>query len=145
MAWSPFLIPIVALVTVFTFASVAVWSDNRRKEREASYRHETYQKMLEGSGESAETVRELMREEEGRRQQRRVEGLMLGLKLGGMITAVAGLGLGVFLYFIVPDQSVYLVAIIPLLVGLVLVLYGFHLESRRPQPRSGAESGHESP
>ncbi len=139
MAWTVFLIPIVALICVFTFVAVATWSDNRRKEREAYYRHETYHKMLAGGSEgAAEAVRQLIRDEESRRERRRTAALELGLKLGGMVTVAAGVGLGVFLYFLEPDDPVYVVGLIPVLVGAVLTLYGFNRSSRPPAAAAGS-------
>ena len=58
---SVFLIPVVAIVSVFTFVAIAAWSDNRRKEREAYYRHETLRKLSETGGDSAESVRLVLR------------------------------------------------------------------------------------
>ena len=127
MVYTVFLIPIVAIICVFTFIAVATWSENRRKEREAYYRSETHQKMLDGSPESAEAVRALIREEEERKQLRRAESMRMGLRLGGLITMVAGLGLAVFLYYLVDDEPVYMVGLIPLLIGLVLALFGFFM------------------
>lgn len=128
MVWTVFLIPVVALICVFTFVTVAAWSESRRKERAEYYRNETYQKMLEGSEAGAGAVRELIREEEGRRERRRIEGLRMGLKLGGLITLVSGLGLGIFLYYLVDDDPVYLVGLIAVLIGLVLTAYGFFVK-----------------
>ena len=129
MTWISWIV-VAAILGGCLVAAVGAWSESRRKEREAYYRHETYQKMLEGSEGSAEAVRELMREEERLDQKRRVEGLELGLKLGGPITLVAGAGLAVFLYFLVDDEPVYLVGLIPLLVGLVMTAYGLRLGSK---------------
>ena len=131
MVYTVFLIPIVAIICVFTFVAVATWSENRRKEREAYYRSETHQKMLNGSPESAEAVRALIREEEERKELRRAESMRMGLKLGGLITMVAGLGLAVFLYYLVDDDPVYMVGAIPLLIGLVLALFGFFMAKPR--------------
>jgi hypothetical protein len=132
MVYTVFMIPVVAIICVFTFVAIATWSENRRKEREAYYRSETHQKMLDGSPESADAVRALIREEEERRERRRAESLRMGLRLGGLITMVAGVGLAVFLYYLVDDDPVYLVGLIPLLIGLVLALYGFFMA--RPEP-----------
>ncbi len=126
-----FLIPVVAIAFGCMVGAVSVWSENRRKEREEFHRNETYQKMLDGSAESAETVRQLIREEESRRERQRIEDLQLGLKMGGLITTAAGVGLGVFLYFIEPDTPVYLVGLIPLLVGPVLAFYGSRVASEK--------------
>lgn len=127
MVYTVFLIPIVAIICVFTFVAVATWSENRRKEREAYYRSETHQKMLDGSPESADAVRALIREEEERKERRRAENLRMGLKLGGLITMVVGIALAIFLYYLVDDEPVYMVGLIPLLVGLVLALFGFFM------------------
>ena len=68
-------------------------------------------------------------------QRRRIEGL----KLGGMITFVAGVGAMIFLYFLVAGQ-VYLAGVIPALIGVVLLLYGFFLvEKPNGQGRSETE------
>ena len=117
------LIPVVAIISVFTFVAVATWAENRRKERESYYRHETYRKIMEQQGESAEKVQALMREEELQRNRRRIEGL----KLGGMITFVVGIGSMIFLYVLIGDEPIYLAGLIPLLIGLVLLIYGFFM------------------
>ena len=123
MSWV-FLIPVVAIAGGCMVGAVSVWSENRRKEREEFHRNETYQKMLDGSSESAETVRQLIREEESRRERQRLESQQLGLKMGGLITTVAGVGLGIFLYYMVPGEPVWLVGLIPLFVGPVMAFFG---------------------
>ena len=129
-----FLIPVVAIVAVFTFVAVAAWSDNRRKERETYYRHETYRKVLE-HGESAQPVLDLMRQEETQRARRRVEGM----KLGGLITAAVGVGLMVFLYTL--EKELAFVGLIPLLIGLVLAFFAFFVAKQNgAPPPSGAGS-----
>jgi hypothetical protein len=122
MPWFAVLIPVVAIIAVFVFVAVASWSDNRRKEREAFYRHETYRKMLEQPGQGASAVEALMEKEEIQRQQRRIDGL----RLGGLVTTAAGIGIAVFLYVLDPDSKpVWVVGLIPFLIGLVLTFYGF--------------------
>jgi hypothetical protein len=106
--------------------AVAAWSENRRKERESYYRHETYRKIMEQQGDSGKGVLALMREEELQQQRRRIEGL----KLGGMITFVVGVGSMIFLYFLVDDEPVYWAGLIPGLIGLVMLLYGFFMVPR---------------
>jgi hypothetical protein len=118
-----FLVPIVGLVAVFTFVTVAVWAEHRRKEREAYYREETYRRIVDHGGESGDRVLELIREEETTRARNRIEGL----RLGGMITTAVGVGIMIFLWAIAKEEQVYLVGIIPLLIGLVLLVYGFFM------------------
>jgi hypothetical protein len=85
------------------------------------YRAETIKKLAEMQGAGAESVLSVLREEERVSARRTREGL----KLGGFITCAVGLGLLVTLRGIVPDMPVYLVGLIPGLVGLVLLAYGY--------------------
>ena len=131
MPWFAVLIPVVAVPAVFIYIAVATWSDNRLKEREAFYRHETYRKMLEQSGQGASAVEALMDREEAQRLQRKIDGL----RLGGLITTAAGLGIALFLYVLDPDVApVWVVGLIPILIGLVLTLYGFLAAPRARTP-----------
>jgi hypothetical protein len=115
------LIPLVTIIAVFTFVAVATWSDNRRRERESFHRHETYRRILEHDGEGSRAVVEIMREEERRRAHRRREGM----KLGGLITLAAGVGVTALLAVLVEPEPVWVAGLLPLLVGGVLALYGY--------------------
>ena len=108
----------IGAVALFTFLAVTSFSENRAKERLAYYRHETYKKLSEQPPEQAQHVIRAMRAEEQIRQQKLLEGL----KLGGLITSIVGLTLGVFLYALT-DQAVALVGLIPLGVGLAMLVY----------------------
>jgi ferric-dicitrate binding protein FerR (iron transport regulator) len=105
---------------------VAAWSEARRKEREAYYKSETLKKIAESSGEGARSALELLREQEKNAVKRRVEGM----KLGGLVTAAAGIGIIALLHGIVHDEPVYLSGLIPLLIGLALLLYPFLLSTK---------------
>ncbi|MGA2358016.1 MAG: hypothetical protein ABSF66_03370 [Terriglobales bacterium] len=122
------LIPIVGSIALFSFLGVATWADARRKERETFYKSETLKKIAESSGEGARAAIELIREQEKNAAKRRFEGM----KLGGLITAVVGIGVMVLLHGLVQSQPVYLAGLIPFLVGVVLMLYGFFLA---PKPQ----------
>jgi serine/threonine-protein kinase len=77
------------------------------------------------AGRSVETVDPviLMQEEERKKQRQAIEGY----KLVGLIIAVAGIGAGVFLYVLRPGELVFVVALVPLLVGVVFFLYAMFL------------------
>jgi len=120
------LLPIVAIVAVFTFVTVASWAENRRKERESYYREETYRKIVEQGGDSGDQVLRLIRDEERARARQRIEGM----KLGGLITTVVGVGIMIFLRALVGAEAVYLVGLIPMLIGVVLVVYAFFMAPR---------------
>ncbi len=113
------LVPIVVMICVFSFVSVAVWSGNRRKEREAFYQSEALKKIAETQG------IEFMREQENRAWRRKIESQ----KLGGLITMAVGIAMMVFLRMM-PDtarEQVYYVGLIPLLIGVALVVYSYLL------------------
>jgi hypothetical protein len=112
----------VGALAVFSYLAVATWSDNRRKEREAFYRNDTLRKIAETQG-GASAALEYLREEERNAQKRRREGL----KLGGLISTAAGIGVGVFLIATLPDRPIYFLGLIPVLIGLALLLYTYVL------------------
>lgn len=118
-----FVLPAVSVVAVFTFVAIAVWSENRRKERETYYREETYKKLLDTSGESSKTVLEVMQQEEAQKARQRIEGL----KLGGLVTLAVGVGSMIFLKTLIPDEPIYMAGLIPLLIGMVLAIYAYGL------------------
>lgn len=121
-------IPVIGSIGLFTFLSVAVWSEARRKEREAYYRTEALKKIAESSGEGARAALELIREQE--KPKRSLEGL----KLGGLITSAVGIGMMIFLHAVEREEPAYLMGMIPLLIGLAMLAYAFFLA---PKPETG--------
>jgi hypothetical protein len=121
----------VGAVALFSFVAVAAWSDARRKEREAYYKSETLKKIAE-SGTGGGAALEFLREQEKIAERKRREGM----KLGGLITAVVGIALMIMLRAMGHDPitgvpaGTYLVGLIPLLVGIVLLLYSYMLMPR---------------
>ena len=111
----------VLMVSVFAFTSIATWSDARRREREAFYRSETLKKIADSTGPGGTAALELLREQDRNAQRRRREDQ----RLGGLATTAAGVGLLIFLRAIVPHEPVYLVGLIPLLVGVALLAHTF--------------------
>jgi hypothetical protein len=115
----------VGIVALFSFLAVAKWSDNRRREREVYYTSETVRKVTEMPGATPATVQEFIREQQAIADRRRREGL----KLGGLITVAAGIGIIVFLAG-KPGPQIYTVGAIPLLVGIALMAYAYFLAPR---------------
>jgi hypothetical protein len=122
-AQSIWLVPISAIVGVFTFITVLAWVGEKRKERESFYRSEVLKKIADNPGDAARNVLELMRAQERSTEIRVREGI----KLGGLITAAVGIGLMSFLKFLLPGAPVWMVGLIPLLVGAALLAYAFIL------------------
>ena len=118
-----FLFLSVASVALFSVVAVAVWSSERRREREAYYRSETLKKIADTQGAGSTCAIEFLREEEKNATRRRQEGQ----KLGGMITIAVGIGMMVFIKAVDrgdPDPA-YLVGLIPLLIGVTLLAYTY--------------------
>ena len=110
------------MVTVITTASlslvaVILWLAFRTREREEYYRSETLKKIAE-SGTSTAAL-DYLRETD-RITVRRTRG---GLRLGGLVTMSVGIGLMIFLRAITAETGVYLIGLIPLLVGVSLFGY----------------------
>lgn len=118
-------IPIVSVICVFTFISIASWADARRKEREAYYKSETLKKIAESQGPGATSALELMREEEriAVRRQRQ------GQRMGGLVAIAVGIALMPFLWFVLDsgDKPVALVGLFPMLIGVALLFYSYVL------------------
>jgi hypothetical protein len=120
-----------AMLGLFTFLAVSSWASSRRKEREMEFRHDLYRRMMEHPGPEADAVRELLAQDEQRRQ-----AAAAAAKREGALTMLAlGIGLGVFLYFIAPGKSVYLVALMPMSIGVISLLSGgAGLRQRKDSP-----------
>jgi len=88
------------------------------REREAYYRSENLKKIVESEGGAAAAL-EYLRDDERKAIRRSKQAL----KLGGMVTAAAGLGLAVFLYAVIKDEPIYLAGLVPALVGLVMIVF----------------------
>jgi hypothetical protein len=113
----------VGSIALFSFLAVASWSDARRREREAYYKSETLKKIAETQGSGASSAIEFLREQEKNASRRRREGL----KLGGLVTSSVGVGLMAFLHGIEQEEPIYLAGLIPLLIGIVLLVYSLLL------------------
>ena len=120
-----FLFLSVASVALFSFVAVAVWSNERRREREAYYRSETLKKIADTQGAGSSSAIELLREEEKNATRRRREGQ----KLGGLITVAVGVGMMIFIKAVTrrDPEPAYLVGLIPLFIGLALLAYTYLL------------------
>jgi hypothetical protein len=113
-----FLVPVAALIGVFSLAAVAFWSISRRSERESLYQSETVRKVSEAHGQQA--VFDYLREVERIRTRR----LMSAYTVGGIFAACGGAGLMIFLWADrYPYDHTYFVGLIPLFVGLGLLAY----------------------
>jgi len=84
-----FLIPVASVVALGAFFSVVGYARERRKEREALYRHETARAMLDKDRMDAGAFHAFLREEALRPHRARIETI----KLIGLVCVLAGAGL----------------------------------------------------
>jgi hypothetical protein len=111
----------VVLMIVFAFVSVVVWTEARRKEREALYRSELLKKLAETPGPGADAVLLSLRDEEARKHARRREYI----SMGGILCAALGLA-ALLGHFATPDtrnDGVWALCFVPLLLGAALLLH----------------------
>ncbi|MFZ0392916.1 MAG: DUF6249 domain-containing protein [Terracidiphilus sp.] len=107
----------VALFVVFI--PLVTWIDSQRKEREAFYRADTMRRLAEAPTESAQQAIALMRDQERVKRVKAREGV----KIGGLINIGVGIGLIIFLKALIGPQGVYLVGLIPGLIGVAMLVY----------------------
>jgi hypothetical protein len=117
------LIPVVAIVSTFTFVIVVHWVDSQRKEREAYYKAETLRRVTEASGEGAKSALELMREDERLKRIHAREGM----KIGGLVNLGVGVALMIFLHALLGGTAIYLCGLIPGLIGVGFLVYVYVL------------------
>ena len=106
------------MLGLFAFLAVSAWASSQRDQQEMKYRYELYQRMVEHPGPVADEVRALLDKDAERRQAAETADK----RSGGFVVLAVGLGLAVALYFLAPGKPVYLVALVPGLVGVVLLI-----------------------
>jgi len=115
-------IPIAAIVSVFTFITIASWVDSRRKEREAFYKSETVRRIAESSGEGVQAAIELLRDDDRLRQHRKREGM----KISGLINIGVGLGMVFGLPRLIGPKVAFC-GLVPVFVGVAFLVYVYFL------------------
>lgn len=106
----------VVVAATLAFIPVMVWLDNRRKESQAHHRNEMARRIAEAADPAPVLayVRDLERAEAAKVRTK--------TRLAGLITVAVGAALMVFLHQAGAGSPVYLVGLIPLLVGVVLMI-----------------------
>ena len=117
----------VAAIAIFTFVSVAGWATARKRERDAFYKSQLMQKILDKEGHAAVLA---YLEAEGRLRKRREAEAM---KSSGIVTAAAGAGIMLFFGSLKDAPGVWALGAIPFLVGVALTVCGFVFTARKEE------------
>jgi hypothetical protein len=110
------LIPVVALTGVFALAVVAIWSSQKRREREAYYRHELAKQVVARGGDPEELTRVYAKQSTGETRRK-----LASVKLGGIVLLSIGVSVIGLLWTIVPE--VWAAGLPPTLLGLALIAW----------------------
>jgi peptidoglycan/LPS O-acetylase OafA/YrhL len=124
-----FLFLSVIVIAIFSFAAVSFWSHAGREEREAFYKSETVRRLLEIQTPNVTDALEAVREENKYQSRRRRDRS----RLAGLVVGAVGVALMVFLCAMLRTQTsqpVYLVALLPILIGGALLLHSYLIETK---------------
>ena len=124
-----YIVPAIGSVAVFGWLAVHEWVEARRKEREMFYRSETLHRFSESN--QPEMLTRFLAEEKAARHERRVQQRET-LRLAGLVTMMAGIGVGVMAAGIAPQERYYLFGLLPVLVGMALLIYVYLLAPQAP-------------
>ena len=116
-----FLFLAAAVVAVFAFCSIVVWVSTPARERQAPDRLSLLKTLAENPGANAAQILALLRTEDESRAERRERDEQSGYIVGGLIVMAVGVGLGAMLAILDNRGGSWSVALIPLLIGCVLV------------------------
>jgi hypothetical protein len=125
-----FLFLAAAVVAVFAFCSIVVWVSTPARERQARDRLALLKTLAEQPGENARQILEWLRTEDEKRIERREREEKRGFIVGGLVVLAVGLGLGIMLAILDNRGGAWTVALIPLLIGCVLLGAGLLRNSR---------------
>jgi hypothetical protein len=117
-----------ASVAFFTFLIATHWIDVRAAERQVRDRLALLRKIADQPAESAQLMADLLREDDARtakRERARAREARRENLQGGMVVVAVGVGLGIMLAAVEPSQHVWTVGFIPILIGLVSIVFAF--------------------
>lgn len=113
------------LLLIFAWTSVTYWISARATERRMRERYALLKALSERPADSVQMVLEQLRQDDAKEEerQRAKNALMRRGKLeGGFIMIVLGAGLGVFLYYLAPRSALWMISLMPALIGVVLAI-----------------------
>ncbi|HWB87081.1 MAG TPA: hypothetical protein VG675_23260 [Bryobacteraceae bacterium] len=130
------------VIAVFAFLSIVVWVTAPARERQARDRLALLKAIAESPSAQASQVLDLIRKEDAARAERREREDRRGWIVGGLITMAVGIGSGLMASVAGNHDSVRLAlaaALIPFLIGCVLLGVGLSPRRRAVQPHDGTQ------
>ena len=115
-------------VALFAFLSVAHWVSTHSAERMALERMALFRKLAETPVDAAAIVLAQLREDDARREhQERIKAQRnrRDSRQGGLVVLAVGIGLSIFLKAVAPEDAVWTLGIMLMLIGIVLVSFTF--------------------
>ena len=112
------------LLLVFAWTSVTYWISARAAERRMRERYALLKHLSERPAESVQVVLEQLRQDDARDEERyraKVVTARRGKLEGGFIMLGLGAALALFLYNLVPGGALWMIGLMPMLIGVVLV------------------------
>lgn len=113
------------LLLVFAWTSVTYWISARAAERRMRERYALLKHLSERPAESVQLVLDQLRQDDAHEAERlRAKALVLrrGKLEGSFVLLAVGAALALFLYYLVPDKPLWMIGLMPLLIGVVLVI-----------------------
>lgn len=126
------------LVALFTWMSVAKWISARAADRRMRERYALFKHLSEQTAGGAQLVLDRLREDDAREDERARASTHLARRSkleGAGVLMAAGAGVATFLYYLGPDKPVWLIGVIPLIIGAVLAAFAIvELSRTRSEP-----------
>ena len=113
------------LLLIFAWTSVTYWISARTTERRMRERYALLKHLSERPAESVQIVLDQLRQDDAReedRQRARAAVNRRGKLEGGFIMIGLGAALGLFLYYAAPRSALWMIGLMPTLIGVVLVI-----------------------
>ena len=122
---------------MFGFLTVSHWISTTSAERRERERLALLRKLAEQPS-AVDAMRAFLSDEDARAEERARQRAIYARRdaiQGGVTVLAVGIGLSVFLFFIAPNNAVWTIGVILILVGAVATVFGY----ARPIEPSGAE------
>ena len=116
------------LLVLFTWISVTQWITAKAAERKMRERYALFKHLSERPAESVQLVLEQLHQDDARELEREREKAAVawrGQNMGAAVVLAIGVLLTLFLYFIAPNKPVWLIGLMPVMVGVVLAISGW--------------------